>query len=479
MRKLDQVRIVGRRLHRAALVVAGACAAAALVASHVSFIPLLGGAYWPPAAIALIGVLILGYRTAPAAFVGTTAGMMLTGTEPRIAFVAALTITVQAISGAWMASRFAAGAGSVMRTRPFVKFVATTGVAAAAVGPVVGFPALALIGRAPESPAAAAALLWWVGGFVDTLVLAPLFLVWITERDSRMPGRGRMESSALAASLAICWIALLGGHFSIGVAAYPIALLCMPTLLWAAYRFGPRIATLATLGFASVALAGTRGSFGPFAVASVDDSLAGLQAFVGVVALTTIVIAILTGERRAAEHHLTRLAQTDGLTGLVNYRTLIDALSAEVSRSMRHGQAFAVLMIDLNRLKEINDTLGHLVGNSAIVRVAEALRSTCRAVDTASRIGGDEFCVVLSGATERDTRLVVERLNATLASAVLGPRVTISTGVALYPRDGATVDQLMEAADAALYRDKLGRVPRLHERTRVAAVAPNTLSRRA
>ncbi len=459
MRNLDQLRVAGHGPHVAACVVAGASAAAALAASQLSFTPLIASAYWPPAAVSLIAVLVLGSRTAPASFTGTLAGMLLAHAEPGVALAAALTVTVQALCGAWLAGRVATGVGSAMRTRSFVRFIATTGVAVAAVGPVVGFPALALLGRAPESPATAAALLWWTGGFVDTLVLAPLLLIWIADVDLRNPARGRLESAALAASLAVSWTALLGGRFSLGVATYPIALLCLPTLLWAAYRFGPRIASLATLGFASVALAGTRQSFGPFAVASAAESLAGLQAFAGVVALTTVAMAIVTGERRAAEHRLTRLAQTDGLTGLVNYRTLVESLAAEVSRSMRRGQAFAVVVIDLNKLKEINDTLGHLVGNSAIVRVADALRSTCRVVDTAARIGGDEFCLILPGASRRDAHLVVERINATLETAMLGPRVSISSGIALFPRDGATVDQLLDAADAALYSEKNARMP--------------------
>src|SRR5437660_12174235 len=100
-------------------------------------------------------------------------------------------------------------------------------------------------------------------------------------------------------------------------------------------------------------------------------------------------------ERKQAESQARLLAVTDPLTGLGNYRLLLNVLHAEMERSGRTGRPFAVLLLDLDGLKKINDFYGHLAGSRALCRVGEVFRLFCRAIDTAARYGGDEFAVVL------------------------------------------------------------------------------------
>ena len=166
--------------------------------------------------------------------------------------------------------------------------------------------------------------------------------------------------------------------------------------------------------------------------------------------------------RRVAESKLLVLARTDGLTGLANYRAAMDALRIEVARRMRRGYHFSVLFFDLDGLKQINDSLGHLAGNRAIVRLANAIALNSRTVDTPARLGGDEFCVILPGADEMTAWRVADRVTRALVAGGTAPAVRASVGVALFPRDGVTAEALLGAADRLLYGAKSRRADPSH-----------------
>jgi len=152
---------------------------------------------------------------------------------------------------------------------------------------------------------------------------------------------------------------------------------------------------------------------------------------------------------------LRHLAATDALTGLANYRKLSEILDSEIKRSERTARAFAVLLFDLNGMKRINDSHGHLAGNRALCRLADIFRSSCRSIDTAARYGGDEFAIVLPETGSLEASAVGRRICERLSSDSEEPRLSVSMGIAVYPEDGATIDALFQAADRALYEMKL------------------------
>ena len=149
-----------------------------------------------------------------------------------------------------------------------------------------------------------------------------------------------------------------------------------------------------------------------------------------------------------------QLAISDPLTGLANYRHLIDVLESEIERSGRTDREFSVLLLDLDGLKSINDRFGHLVGSRALRRLAEVLRVHSRAVDTPARYGGDEFALVMPETGPQAARHVAGRIRERLASQTEQPKITVSVGVAVYPSSGATAERLLMAADEALYAMK-------------------------
>jgi len=167
--------------------------------------------------------------------------------------------------------------------------------------------------------------------------------------------------------------------------------------------------------------------------------------------LAGLVSAFDVTERKLAEEKVQLLAVTDPLTGLGNYRRLAEALDAEVKRTGRTGRPFAVLLLDLDQLKKINDRYGHLIGSQALCRFADVLRVDCRAIDTAARYGGDEFVVILPETTAVEAKLVASRIRRRLAADSLEPRLSASIGVAVYPEDGETIEALLRTADRELY----------------------------
>ena len=148
------------------------------------------------------------------------------------------------------------------------------------------------------------------------------------------------------------------------------------------------------------------------------------------------------------------LAASDPLTGLANYRRLVDALEGEIQRSRRTRRAFSLLLFDLDGLKKINDAYGHLVGSKALCRVANVLRVNSRTIDTAARYGGDEFALILPETDMNAAQDVARRICDRIARDGELPPISASVGVASFERDGETLEALVGAADQALYKIK-------------------------
>ena len=159
-------------------------------------------------------------------------------------------------------------------------------------------------------------------------------------------------------------------------------------------------------------------------------------------------------QQRKLEDHLRQQAATDSLTGLANYRRLVETVDLEINRSERTAREFALLFLDLDGLKQINDRFGHLVGSQALCRLADVLCICSRRIDTPARFGGDEFALVLPESGKTQANLVAQRICDTLANDGREPRLSVSVGVATYPKNGDKVDLLFGAADAALYAMK-------------------------
>ncbi|MFO1338392.1 MAG: EAL domain-containing protein [Burkholderiaceae bacterium] len=160
-----------------------------------------------------------------------------------------------------------------------------------------------------------------------------------------------------------------------------------------------------------------------------------------------------------AEARLRHLAHHDLLTGLPNRLLFANALQLSIARAARQRQRLALLFIDLDRFKYVNDSLGHAAGDQLLIEIGQRLKATVRAEDAVARLGGDEFTVVVEEAGSADSvaalaRKIIEALSAPVTLAGREIAVSASVGIALFPEDADNVDNLCKAADSAMYRAK-------------------------
>jgi diguanylate cyclase (GGDEF)-like protein len=188
--------------------------------------------------------------------------------------------------------------------------------------------------------------------------------------------------------------------------------------------------------------------------------LADLVVQVPALTLATIVVVALREQLERSREAYRFLSRHDPLTGVGNYRQLHQALTAELARHSRSDRRFALILLDLDDFKVLNDSFGHLAGDRILCNVAEVLTESIRPGDTIARHGGDEFSVIAPETSAAEASSLGLRLEEAVQRVVAGEQnLTASSGYAIYPDDGTSADELMAAADDALKREKRSRSP--------------------
>jgi diguanylate cyclase (GGDEF)-like protein len=165
-------------------------------------------------------------------------------------------------------------------------------------------------------------------------------------------------------------------------------------------------------------------------------------------------------QRQRDADTIRHLAHHDELTGLPNRKLFADRLECAVARARRAGHMAALMFIDLDRFKEVNDTLGHAAGDKVLRAAGKLLRDSLRTSDTVARMGGDEFTIILEDVVDLDrVETVAKKIRSAFAAPVVTEDgvdvfVTPSIGITLYPRDADSAEALLNAADAAMYDAK-------------------------
>jgi diguanylate cyclase (GGDEF)-like protein len=314
--------------------------------------------------------------------------------------------------------------------------------------------------------ALAALVMVWSGALsaqvAPVLALLGAFAVAIVAFRARafFPRRTRtrllIESWSMVAFItAVLWFT--------GKSSSPLLNLYLLPIILSALTLG-RLTTMlqiAVIALCHLALAAATPGSDVMSLAYASQAVGQLAPFLLVAYLTTTLSADITEARERIEN----LAQTDALTGLLNLRMFNEVWQREHAACERDHGVYALLAIDMDKLKDINESFGQEAGNSAITLVAQCLQRSIRTTDHAARFGGDEFAVLLPGASPEVAEAVVKRVRHNVYKTTLDVRsrmirCSVSIGVACYPKDGRDSRELLSIADRKMYRDKeLRRAP--------------------
>jgi diguanylate cyclase (GGDEF)-like protein len=308
--------------------------------------------------------------------------------------------------------------------------------------------------------ALAALVLIWSGALASQMwpvlgLLAAFGLAIVGFRGRRfLPGRSRskllIESWSMVVFITcVLWFTGKGGS--------PLFNLYLLPIILSALTLG-RVITLlqvAAIAVCHLLLAMTTPGVEVISLLYASQVVGQLAPFLLVAYLTTTLSADITEARERIEN----LAQTDSLTGLYNVRMFNEVWQREHDACERNRGAYSLLMIDMDKLKEINDIFGLEAGNSAITLVAQCLQRSIRATDHAARLGGDEFAVLLPGASLEVAEAVIKRVRHNVYKTTLDLksrmiRCSVSIGVVNYPKDARDMRDLRSLADDKMYRDK-------------------------
>jgi signal transduction histidine kinase/ActR/RegA family two-component response regulator len=285
-----------RRILTLAFLFAAYVLAAKLGLSFASVNPSVS-AIWPPTGIALGALLVFGRDLWPAILAGAFVANLTTAGSIATSIGIAIGNTLEAVLGAYLVARFARGRAALDRPPDIFRFVAFAGMAAPMVSASLGVTSLAVGGFVSWPVYGSVWLTWWLGDMAGALLVTPLLLVWGTSALIRWDRAQTLEAILAFLALAAAGFFVFGGAYP-AVAHAPIAFMCIPVLVWTAFRFGQRETAVAIVVLSTIAVWGTLAGHGPFAVSMPVDSLVLLQAFMGTVAMMAMAIAALVADQK-------------------------------------------------------------------------------------------------------------------------------------------------------------------------------------
>ncbi|MFO1398138.1 MAG: diguanylate cyclase [Burkholderiales bacterium] len=292
---------------------------------------------------------------------------------------------------------------------------------------------------------------WWLALMFNALAWPQL--AWWLARRSAKPRDAELRNLMLDSAAGGMWVAVM--QFNLLPSALIVTMLAVDKI-----SVGGAPLVMRTSMLQAVVCALTWALLGfPLDIVTPMPVLVACMPFLAVYPIAISHLTFVLASRVAQQNRrLEEMGRTDGMTALANRRKLFDVAEAELARHRRTGRPLALLMVDIDRFKLINDRFGHPAGDEVLCGVADVLRACCRATDTPARYGGDEFLVVLPETDLRGAEEVALRIRRELDALAFerapGLRCTVSVGAAEATLDITDVDEWVQHADAALYGAK-------------------------
>jgi diguanylate cyclase (GGDEF)-like protein len=395
----------------------------------------------------------------------TTADIGFTWMSLVVACAIAIGSTVQTLACAVAIQRWI-GVSQMFESGPATLMFAGLAAAASLIAASWGVAALNVAGILSADQFLASWQTWWLGDLIGMLVFAPVFLTW---RQSLLAGRKPWRLGELTAAFALLAVSTAAVFLTPAPAAGtagPMTFVPLPCLVWIAFRFRPNGVALGVCVMSLITVAATANGTGPFGGERSSESLLALQAFIGLTAVMALTLAsAVTGRRQsesALRHYsveMEQLALTDELTGMRNRRGFLVLADQALRMARRTRAKCALVFIDLDGLKRINDTRGHAAGDALIADAARVLGRVFRESDVVGRVGGDEFAVLALLDEHDGSHAVSSRLQAEIdrfnAQVVPTMRVSMSVGIEeIQAASDTPLDVLLSRADRAMYEKK-------------------------
>jgi PAS domain S-box-containing protein len=263
-------------------------------------------AVWPPTGIALAAIVLLGYRIWPGILLGAFLANLTTSGSAGASISIAFGNTLEALLGAFLLCRFAGGRHAFDRPKNIFKFVILTGMVSTMVSATIGVTTLLSMGLASWENYKLVWLTWWLGDMISDLMIAPLLLIWSRSSLLTLRPKRLFEAALLCLLVFLVSQVVFGGWSPMEAKNYPLEYTGIPLLLWAAFRFGRHGASAAAFEMSLIATWGTLKGSGPFALTDPNGSLLLLQAFMGIITITALVLASALFEEKVAESQLQR-----------------------------------------------------------------------------------------------------------------------------------------------------------------------------
>jgi len=430
-------------------------------------------AVWPSSGLALAALLAWGSRVWPGIGIGSfmvnvwasyTAQGDVGVTSLTVAASIAIGSTLQALLAALLLRKWV-GVAKLFNAAPTTIAFAAIAAVCCFIASTWGVATLSIAGI-HDNGLGESWRTWWLGDFIGILVVTPIMMTWRTLLP--IDSRPWYVAETIGTLVLLTTVTAFVFYYQAppGVVAYPITFLPLPFLVWIACRTNPAGVAFAACLVTAIAVVATSGGSGPFARDTTNESLLFLQSFMGMTTLMGLTLAAaVSGHKNAAESlrkltaELQQLALTDELTGLRNRRGFL-LLADHAWRLARRARVRCLLMfIDVDGLKNVNDTHGHRVGDELLIDAAGVLTNVFRETDVIGRVGGDEFAIVelVDGvepvdAGSRRLQAQIDEFNRVGGKPY---RLSMSYGLEELPATSEmSLEVLLSRADSAMYERK-------------------------